>query len=51
MEGCPAKVQAETEAELWELIKTHAQIAHGEDVSAWSEEDIAQVKTLINTVE
>ena len=51
MDGCPGKVQAGTEAELWELIKTHAQIAHEEDVSAWSDEDIAQVKALIKKID
>ncbi len=51
MEGCPCKVQAETESELWELIKTHAYIAHGEDVSAWSDEDVAQLAALIKTVD
>lgn len=51
MEECPGKVQAATETELWELIKIHAQIAHGEDVSAWSDEDIAQVSALIKTID
>ena len=49
MEGCPAKIQTETEAELWQLIEAHARIAHGEDVSQWSDEDKAQVKALIKT--
>ena len=47
MEVCPGKVQAETESELWQLIETHARIAHGEVVSEWSDEDKAQVKALI----
>jgi predicted small metal-binding protein len=51
MEGCPGKVQAETEAELWQLIETHARIAHEEDVSAWSDDEKAQVKALIKTVD
>ena len=51
MEDCPGRVQAKTESELWELIKTHAQIAHGEDVSAWSGEDIALVENLFKVVE
>lgn len=51
MEDCPAKVQAETEAELWQLIEAHARIAHGEDVSEWSNEDRAQVEALIKTVD
>ncbi len=51
MEDCPGKVQAETESELWELIKTHAHIAHGEDVLAWSDEDVAQITALIKTID
>lgn len=51
MEGCPGQVQAETEAELWQLIETHARVAHGEDVSAWSDEEKAQVRKLIRSVE
>ena len=51
MEGCPGKVQAETEAELNQLIATHARIAHGEDVSAWSDEEKAQVQALIKTID
>jgi predicted small metal-binding protein len=51
MENCPGKVQAKTESELWELIETHARIAHGEDPSAWSAEDRAAIRQLINTTE
>ena len=50
MEECPGKVQAETEAELWQLIETHARVAHGEDVSEWSDEDRAQVQALIRNI-
>ena len=50
MEGCPGKVQAETEAELWQLVEAHARIAHGEEISDWTDEDRAQVKALIKTV-
>ena len=50
MEDCPGKVQAETEAELWQLIETHAKVAHGEDVSEWSDEDRAQVQALISNI-
>ena len=50
MEECPGKVQAATEAELWHLIETHARVAHGEDPSAWSEEDRATIQQLIKTV-
>ena len=51
MEECPGKVQAETEQELWQLIETHARVAHGENVAEWSEEDKTQVAALIKTVE
>ena len=51
MDACPGKVQAETESELWQLIETHASIAHGEDVSEWSDEEKAQVKALIKTTD
>ena len=51
MKGCPGKFQAETEDELHQLIEKHASIAHGEDVSSWSEEEKAQVKALIKTVD
>ncbi len=49
VEGCPGRVQAETEDELWKLIELHATIAHGEDPGAWSEEDRAQLKALIKS--
>ena len=51
MEGCPGKFQAETEDELNQLIETHARIAHGEDVSAWSDEEKSQVRALIRKLE
>jgi predicted small metal-binding protein len=51
MEGCPGKVQAETETELHQLIATHARIAHGEEVSAWSDEEKAQVQALIKIID
>ena len=51
MEGCPGKVQSETQAELWKLIETHAMVAHGEDVSTWGEDEKAQVEALIKTIE
>jgi predicted small metal-binding protein len=47
MEDCPGRVQAETEAELWRLIETHASFAHGEDPEAWSDADREQIKILI----
>lgn len=50
MEECPGKVQAETEAELWQLIETHARVAHGEDPLAWSDDDKVQVQALIKAI-
>jgi len=47
MENCPGKVTTETEAELWQLMETHARIAHGEDPSGWSDEDRKYLATLI----
>ena len=51
MEDCPGKFQAETVAELLQLIETHAKIAHEEDVSAWSDDEKAQVRALIKTID
>ena len=47
MEACPGKVQAETRDELWQLIETHASVAHGEDPSAWTDADRDQIESLI----
>ena len=50
METCPGKVIAETEDEVWKLIELHAEVAHGEDASAWDDETRSYLKTLIKTV-
>ena len=47
MEDCPGHVVAATEDEVWKLMELHASVAHGEDPSAWSDEDRAYLKTLI----
>ena len=47
MEACPGKVTASTEAEVMALAELHAAKAHGEDPSAWSDEDRTFVKNLI----
>jgi len=47
MEGCPGRVVAKTKDEVLKLVELHASIAHGEDPSAWPEEDRALLKTLI----
>jgi len=44
---CPGKVQATTESELWQLIKIHAIVAHGESLADWTKEEIAQINALI----
>ena len=49
MEACSAHFHAETHDELWKIIELHAQLAHGENASAWPAEDIAQLKALIKT--
>ena len=51
MEACPGKVQAETEAELWQLIETHARVAHGEDPASWGEDDRATIRQLIRAID
>ncbi len=47
MEACPSKFQAETEAELWQLLEIHGKIAHGEDASDWSDDERGQIQALI----
>lgn len=47
MEGCPGKVVAATKDEVIKLAELHAVVAHGEDPSAWSDEDRALLTTLI----
>ena len=49
MEGCPGKFVAETEEEVMKLMELHAVVAHGEDPSAWSDEDKAYFKTFIKS--
>ena len=47
MEACPGKVVAATKDEVWKLMELHAVVAHGEDPSAWSDEDRAVLAKLI----
>ena len=49
MEACPGHFYAETEDEIWQLMELHASVAHGEDPTAWTTEDRAQLKALIKT--
>ena len=49
MEQCPGHFIAETENEVWKLMELHAKVAHGEDPSAWTTDDRAELKTLIRT--
>lgn len=47
MEACPGHFVAESKAEIWQLLELHARVAHGEDPSAWSAEDRAELRKLI----
>jgi hypothetical protein len=47
MEACPGQFIAETEGEVMKLMELHAVVAHGEDPSAWSDDDKSYRKTLI----
>ncbi len=49
MEDCPASVVAATQDELVKLVELHSVVAHGEDPSAWSEEDRAFLMALIKS--
>ena len=49
MEACPGRFTAETEAEVIKLIELHASVAHGEVPAAWSEDERANLKTLIKS--
>ena len=49
MESCPGYFVAETESEVWKLMELHASVAHGEDPTAWGEEDRKLLKTLIKS--
>lgn len=47
MDDCPASFTTGTEEELWRHIELHGRSAHGEDPSAWSEQERQQIKGLI----
>ncbi len=49
MEDCPGKVVAATQDEVVKLMELHAVVAHGEDPSAWSEEDRVYLMSLIKS--
>ena len=49
MESCPGQFTAATENELWKLVELHATIAHGEDPSAWGDEDRGIIKDLFKS--
>jgi len=49
MESCPGHFVADSEKEIWQLVELHARVAHGEDPSAWSEDDRAVLGELIRT--
>jgi len=50
MEACPASVVAESRGEVWELMKLHARIAHGESESDWDQETRTYLDLLIKPV-
>lgn len=47
MENCPGKVTAKTKDEVIKLVELHAVVAHGEDPSAWGDDDRALLMALI----
>ena len=47
MESCPARFCAATEDEVHKHVELHATVAHGENPTAWTAEDKAQLKALI----
>lgn len=49
MDTCPGRFYAETEEELWKHMTLHASVAHQEDPTLWTAEDMAYLKTLIKT--
>ena len=50
MESCPGKVVAATQNEVIKLMELHAVVAHGENPSAWSDDDRAYLITLVKSV-
>ena len=49
MEACPGHFVAASEDEIWKLMELHASVAHGEEPSAWSDEDRRDLKALIKS--
>jgi hypothetical protein len=49
MEACPGHFVAGSEDEIWKLMELHASLAHGEEPSAWSDEDRRDLKALIKS--
>jgi len=47
MEDCPGKVTAKTKDEVWKLMSVHAEVAHGENPSEWTDEDRTYLDKLI----
>jgi len=47
METCAGRFYAETEEEVWRHMELHASMAHQEDPTAWSDEDVDYLKSLI----
>ena len=49
MEACPAQFTCETHDELMDVIALHAEKAHGEEVSEWSQEALNTIESAIRT--
>lgn len=47
MEACPASLAVATREELWRHVELHGTLAHGEDPSAWTDEDRRQIQLII----
>jgi hypothetical protein len=51
MESCPASVVAETKAEVREMMRHHARIAHHEKPDEWDKETRNHLETLIHEID
>jgi hypothetical protein len=47
MDECPGRFTAQTREEAWKLAELHAEIAHGENPSAWDDRTKDTLKALI----
>ena len=47
MLACPASFTADSASEVMKHVELHAQVAHGEDPTKWSQADRDQLNSLI----